>query len=300
MRRLILLTLLAALLALWLTRPRLDGAEVLAGLIADVSHGELVFDASGCASCHMVQNAAPNAAPNAQDEARLVLAGGQSFASPFGSFIAPNISPDPVHGIGGWSALDLYNAMHNGTSPTGQHYYPAFPYGSYRRATAQDIVDLHAYLMTLPHSAQPSSPHELAFPFNIRAGNGLWKFLYLNDDWVLQGELDAETKRGRYLVEALGHCGECHTPRNLLGGLKRDYWLAGGPDPSGKGSFPNITPAKLDWSEVDLAFYLATGFTPDFDVAGGHMALVISNLARLPESDRTAIVRYLKQVPAQP
>ncbi len=282
---------LAGFAAFWLlTWPDRLPDDALAGLTGDVARGERVFLAGGCASCH--------AAPNAKDEARLVLAGGQRFPSAFGTFLAPNISPDPTHGIGTWSAMDLANAMLRGVSPEGAHYYPAFPYTSYTHVTAQDVTDLHAYLATLPATNTPSQPHEISFPFTIRRGLGLWKHLYATDDWVLTGDLTPEQTRGRYLVEGPGHCGECHTARDLFGGLQRDAWLTGAPTPDGKGKIPGISPAQLDWSESDIAYYLETGFTPDFDAAGGHMASVILNTAQLPASDRAAIAAYLKALPA--
>jgi mono/diheme cytochrome c family protein len=274
----------------FVTRPSTLDAEALAGLTPDPVHGEQVFWAGGCASCH--------ASIDAKDDAKLLLGGGQRIISDFGTFLVPNISPDPDQGIGGWSALDLANAMTRGVSPRGQHYYPAFPYPSYIRADLQDVVDLHAYLQTLPKVATPSAPHEVGFPFNVRRILGGWKFLYLNRDWVVAGDLTPEETRGRYLAEALGHCGECHTPRNALGGPDRARWLAGGPVPGGKGKFPNITPAKLEWSEDEIAEYLKSGFTPEFDSAGGHMALVVENFARLTPEDRAAVAAYLKRVPA--
>lgn len=270
------------------TRPARLDAGVLAGREPDLANGEAVFWAAGCASCH--------AAPEATGVAKLVLAGGQRFPSPFGTFIAPNISTDPASGIGGWTALDLANAMMRGVSPEGAHYFPVFPYASYAKADPQDIVDLHAYLATLPADATPSKPHEVGLPFSIRRSLGGWKLLFLDNSWVLVGDLSAEEARGRYLVEALGHCGECHTPRNALGAMQRDRWLAGGPVPAGKGRFPNITPGKLDWSVGDIVEYLTSGFTPEFDSAGGHMALVVENTARLPQEDRLAIAAYLKRV----
>ncbi len=289
--RLILLFVLVSALGLWITRPRQDGPEVLAGLTPDVTHGEWVFDAAGCASCHM--------APQAQgDKARLGLTGGQSFASAFGTFTAPNISSDPTAGIGNWTALDLWNALHNGTSPEGQHYYPVLPYGTYTHMTPQDVVDLRAYLAALPADPTPSGAHDIPFPFNIRAAIGGWKRLYLRSGWVLQGDLGPELERGRYLVEALGHCAECHTPRTALGGLKTgSAWLTGAPNPDGRGQFPDLTPPKLSWSKDDLVEYFTSGFTPEFDSAGGHMAYVVENLSRLPESDRAAIAAYVKQLP---
>jgi mono/diheme cytochrome c family protein len=114
------------------------------------------------------------------------------------------------------------------------------------------------------------------------------------------GNLTPTEARGRYIAEALAHCGECHTPRNGLGGLDRARWLAGAPNPSGQGNIPNITPGKLTWSEAEILEYLTTGFTPAYDVVGGHMAHVVENMAKLPASDRQAVAAYLKRVPAVP
>lgn len=271
------------------TEPRSLPDDRFAGITGDATRGEAVFHAAGCASCHM--------APGAKGEAERVLAGGQRFASPFGTFLAPNISPDPTHGIGGWSLMDFGNAVMAGVSPTGQHYFPAFPYAAYGKAEAQDIADLKAYLDGLPPSATPSQPHEVPFPFNIRRSLGGWKMLFVSDDWGVTGDLTEAETRGRYLAEALAHCGECHTPRNALGGLDRGRWLAGAPNPDGRGRTPNITPAALDWTEADIVAYLTTGFTPEYDSVGGHMAHVVDNFARLPEADRQAVAAYLKRVP---
>jgi mono/diheme cytochrome c family protein len=277
--------------AVWyLARPApLDESDV-AGLTGDPVHGEQVFWAAGCASCHM--------AAGAKGEAQLVLSGGQRFASDFGTFLAPNISQDKTHGIGGWTLLDLASAITRGVSPEGEHYYPALPYASYAKMQMQDVADLYAYLQTLPADPTPSLPHELGFPFNIRASIGGWKLLFLTDDWSIAGNLTPTADRGRYIAEALAHCGECHTPRNLLGGMDKARWLAGAPNPSGEGRIPNITPAKLAWTVPDIVQYLTTGFTPEYDSVGGHMAHVVENMARLPETDRQAVAEYLKIVPA--
>lgn len=281
---------LAAAGGWWLTAPQPVDAARLAGLPADAGRGEAVFHAAGCASCHM--------APGAQGDARLVLAGGQRFETPFGTFIAPNISSDPTHGIGGWGVQALADAVMAGVSPEGAHYYPAFPWNSYAGMAPQDMVDLHAYMATLPADATPSQPHDMAFPFTIRRGIGLWKLAFASQGPVLDlPDLTAAEARGRYLAEVLGHCGECHTPRDALTGAPdAARWLGGGPDASGKGRVPNITPGALDWTEGEIAEYLTSGFTPDYDSAGGHMALVVSNFARLPESDRLAVAAYLKRV----
>ncbi|MCZ8154146.1 MAG: c-type cytochrome [Rhodobacteraceae bacterium] len=272
----------------WLiTAPDPLPAAAFDGLTGDPVRGELVFTAAGCASCH--------AAPGATGEAELVLAGGQRFPSEFGTFLAPNISPSEA-GIGRWSVADLGNALMRGVSPDGAHYYPALPYASYAKMQPQDVADIHAYMQSLPPSDVASQPHEMGFPFNIRRSVGVWKALFLNTDWVLTGDLTPEETRGREIVEALAHCGECHTPRNALGGMDTARWLAGAPNPSGEGTIPNITPAKLTWSTGEIVTYLTTGFTPEFDSAGGHMAHVVTNMAALPDTDRQAVAAYLKKV----
>lgn len=275
---------------LWfLARPATLPPAAVAGLTGDATRGEQVFWAAGCASCHM--------AAGAKGEAQLVLSGGQRFPSDFGTFLAPNISQDPERGIGGWSLHDLANALTRGVSPEGEHYYPALPYASYARMQLQDVADLHAFLVTLPADATPSQPHELAFPFSLRQTIGVWKLLYLGGDWAVPGSLTPTAERGRYIAEAMAHCGECHTPRTLLGGMDTARWLGGAPNPSGEGRIPNITPGKLGWTAPDIVQYLTTGFTPEFDSVGGHMAHVVENMARLPESDRQAVAEYLLAVP---
>ncbi len=263
-----------------------------AGLTGDTAHGEQVFWASGCASCH--------AAPGAKGDATLVLAGGEKFASPFGTFLAPNISTDTDQGIGGWSLDDFVHAVQDGIRPDGAHEFPAMPFVAYARMAPQDVVDLKAYMDTLPASATPSLPHSVGFPFNIRRSLGGWKFLFAGGGYVIDGDLTPEVQRGRYIAEAMAHCGECHTPRNPLGGLSTAKWLGGAAMPDGKGRVPNITPGKLTWSRDDVFAYLTTGFTPEFDVVGGAMAHVVDNMAHLPEADVWSIVAYLQTVPAVP
>ncbi|MCL4187281.1 MAG: cytochrome c [Rhodobacteraceae bacterium] len=289
---LVTLAMVAAVAGYVLALPRPLPAAAFAGLSGDAERGGRLFHAGGCAGCH--------AAPGAEGEARLVLAGGREFATPFGRFLAPNISPDPAQGIGGWGLAEFGNALLRGVAPDGSHYYPAFPYTTYARMTLQDVADLKAYIDGLPASAVPSRPHVLGFPFSIRLGLGVWKRLYLDPSFVVEGPLSEAEARGRYLAEALAHCGECHTPRDALGGPDRGRWLAGGPNPSGEGRIPDITPARLRWSEGEIAAYLETGFTPEFDTAGGQMAEVVKSLALLPAGDRAAIAAYLKRVPSAP
>jgi mono/diheme cytochrome c family protein len=290
MRWLVVLGLVAAGGLYVMARPKPLAAAAVSNLTGDAAKGELVFWAAGCASCHMAEKA--------EGAAELVLSGGQRFPSAYGTFIAPNISQDPEHGIGNWSMLDLANAITRGVSPEGEHYYPALPYASYAKMQMQDVADLYAFMKTLPADPTPSQPHELGFPFNIRETIGAWKLLFLKGDWVLPGNLTPTAARGRYIAEAMAHCGECHTPRNMLGGLDTARWLGGAPNPSGDGRIPNITPAKLAWTAADIVQYLTTGFTPEYDSVGGHMAHVVENMARLPESDRQAVAEYLLAVPS--
>lgn len=271
--------------AWFLTRSEHITQADVAGMVGDAQAGEAVFWAAGCASCH--------AAEDAVDEQRLILAGGQAFASDFGTFYAPNISSDVVMGLGDWTLPEFLTALQNGISPEGQHYYPAFPYTAYRLAERQDLVDLFAFIQTLPASDIPSLPHDVGFPFNIRRTVGLWNLLNLHDDFSITGDLSEEEVRGRYLAEALSHCGECHSPRNAIGALNRARWLEGAPNPTGRGTIPDLTPDNLGWSEDEIAAYLNDGFTPEFETAGGHMRSVIQNLAHLPATDREAIASYL-------
>jgi mono/diheme cytochrome c family protein len=290
LRWLVVLGLVAAGGVYFLARPKPLEAGALADLTGDATRGELVFWATGCASCHMAEKA--------EGAAQLVLSGGQRFPSDFGTFVAPNISQDPEQGIGNWTLVDLANAITRGVSPEGEHYYPALPYASYAKMEKQDVADLYAFLKTLPADPTPSQPHELGFPFNIRDSIGVWKLMFLSDDWALPGNLTPTAARGRYIAEALAHCGECHAPRNMLGGMDIARWLGGAPNPSGDGRIPNITPGKLGWTDADIVQYLTTGFTPEYDSVGGHMVHVVENMARLPESDRQAVAEYLLAVPS--
>ncbi|MFI0847693.1 c-type cytochrome [Mesorhizobium sp. IMUNJ 23232] len=276
---------------------RLDETTLAAMGPGDAVRGERIFWAGGCTSCH--------AKPGSEGDARLQLVGGLELKTPFGTFVAPNISQDPTDGIGGWTSADLANAMLKGVSPDGSHFYPAFPYASYARMKPSDVGDLYAYLKTLPAVPGKAADHKLGFPFNIRRGLGLWKLLYLSDRPVVafsEGTPD-NVLAGRYLVEGPGHCGECHTPRDFIGGPKTGEWLAGAVAAEGKGKVPNITGGEGGiggWSEGEIAYFLETGFTPDFDSVGGSMTEVQKNMAKLTPEDRSAIAAYLKSVPPHP
>ena len=252
--------------------------EVLAG---DPIEGLYIFRAAGCATCHV----------SPQNPNQRILAGGQAFESEFGTFYAPNVSMSKTFGIGNWSVSDFANALREGVSPKNEHYYPAFPYTSYRLISDQDLVDLWSFWKTLPAVETASLPHDIPWPLSVRSSLAFWKLINFKTDWV-KTEVD---ERGRYLVEALGHCAECHTPRNVLGGLKRNSWMAGTTAENGKVLIPGISPEHLNWTENEIVEYLATGFTPEFDVAGGKMAKVIENTSKFWRHDLKAIARYLRQ-----
>ena len=285
-----------AVIILWfVTAPRPLQASSIPEHQPDLTNGERIFYAGGCTSCH--------AAPDAKGDDRLKLAGGLELKTDFGTFRVPNISPDRDTGIGGWSTLQFANAVLRGVSPAGAHLYPAFPYPSYARMRIEDVIDLKAFIDTLPPVSNRVPGHDLRFPFNIRRGVGVWKLLYLSDRPVLalSGASDA-VRRGQYLVEGPGHCGECHTSRDFMGGLKASLWLAGAHNPEGRGTIPNITsgPGGLTWSESDTVDAFKTGFKPDFDTFGSQMGDVQENLSHLPDSDLQAIAAYLKAIPPLP
>lgn len=286
-----------ALVAWWITEPRpLRGA--LPDHVANAPAGEQVFWAGGCASCH----ATPVDGKRAKGDDKLLLGGGLELDTPYGIFRAPNISPDEEDGIGNWTMIEFVNAMQRGIAPDKRHYYPSFPYASYAKMRTEDVMNLRAYLDTLPPVAGKIADHTLGFPWTLRRGIGAWKLRYLSAAPVVSvASSDATLERGRDLVEGAGHCGECHTPRDSLGGMIGSRWLGGAPNPEGRGRVPNITPGgenTADWSAADIAYYLESGFTPDYDTVGGSMVAVQENMAELTTADRDAIAAYLKSVPA--
>jgi len=281
---------LAGLVVFWIvTIPATVPASALAPRTPDLANGKEMFFAGGCTSCH--------ATPGAEDKTR--LGGGLGLPSPFGTFHVPNISPDPEDGIGRWSEADFVTAMLKGTSPDGRHYFPAFPYPSYQRMRVEDVRDLFAHLKTLPPVKGRVRDHDVPFPFNVRRSLGGWKFLFLDGKPFTPDPARSEQwNRGAYLVNGPGHCAECHSPRNALGGIVASQRFAGGPDPEGKGFVPNITQKALgDYSDKDIAYLLETGNTPDGDSVGGAMAAVIRNTAQLSADDRAAMALYIKSLP---
>jgi mono/diheme cytochrome c family protein len=273
----------------WLTATPFVLAVTERAYAPDLANGQTTFNAGGCSSCHAV--------PDQPD--RLKLGGGLAIASPFGTFYAPNISPDPADGIGRWSEADFVRAVTQGISPAGTHYFPAFPYTSYAHAKVDDIRDLFAFLKTLEPVPGKVRGHDVPFPFDVRRNIGIWKWLFMDGKpFTPDPAHPPGWNRGAYLVNGLGHCAECHSPRNLLGGIVAAQRFAGGPNPEGEGWVPNITQKGLgDWSEKDIAYFLKTGELPEGDTASGLMTRVIKNSSQLSPEDRAAIAEYLKSLP---
>lgn len=256
-----------------------------------LARGELIFNIGGCTNCHTAEGGE-------------VLAGGAALVTPFGTFHPPNITPDPANGIGGWTQEQFNTAMREGRSPSGEPYYPAFPYTSYTRMTDEDLAALKAYLDTLPASAQARREHELSFPYSQRWGLIFWQWAFFTPGrFVPDAQKDAAWNRGAYLALGPGHCVECHTPRDTFGALDMDRAFAGGDLGGPNGKVPDITgsPDGIgDWSEGDLGTALSLGMLPDGDFLGGEMGKVVSNgTSKLPPEDLAALVTFLRSLPAR-
>jgi len=251
-----------------------------------------LFNASGCAGCHT----------DVKNKGRL-LAGGRALDTPFGRYFGPNITPDKTYGIGRWGKKDFIRALRKGVSPEGHHYFPVFPYTSFTKMTDRDILDLRAYIFSLEPIAKPNIPHQINFPFMFRKLIYIWKILFFDEGTfkLKSGETD-EWNRGAYLTEALVHCGECHTPRNLLGAADRSKTMAGTSEGPNGDSVPNITPDLKtgigNWSQKEVVEVLKLGILPDGDFVGGAMTEVTDNTANLTDSDLHAIAKYLSSLPA--
>ena len=280
-----------ALAAGWVLSAPAVPQIALAAYNPDLANGRTMFLIGGCASCHAV--------PKQEDATR--LGGGLALPTAFGTFYVPNISSDAKDGIGGWSEAQFIAAMRHGVSPSGQHLYPAFPYTSYHAMRTEDLRDLFAYLKTLPAISGAARDHALTFPFSIRRSVGLWKRLFLDDaQFKPDPAQSAQWNRGAYLVNAPGHCAECHSPRNLLGGIVAGRRFTGGQSPTGQGGVPDITQNKLrDWKVEDFVEVLDSGMTPDADRVGGAMVEVVANTRQLSAADRQAIAVYLKSLRAK-
>jgi len=276
----------AALAGLLLT------SQVLAGQTA-VERGAYLLHAGGCISCH-----------TAEGEGAKPLAGGHALVTAFGTFFTPNITPDKASGIGTWSDEDFLRAMQEGLRPDGAHYYPAFPYTAYSGMNRDDVLAIKAYLFSLDPVMQQNREHDLPWYLFSRMLAGAWKFVFFTPErFAPDANGSTNWNRGAYLVRHLGHCGECHTPRNILGAPIVDLELSGNPDgPDGK-KVPNITPNKETgigkWSADEIIFFLEIGMLPDGDFVGESMSPVIDdNTGHLTPDDRQAIAEYLQTLPA--
>jgi mono/diheme cytochrome c family protein len=256
-----------------------------------VERGEYIFQATGGCGCHT--DYANNGA---------LLAGGRAIETPFGTIYGTNITPDPETGIGGWSDEDFLRAMTEGIGPDGTMFYPVFPFTAFTRMTREDVLDLKAYLFSVPPVRQENKPPELGFPFNVRAGLTAWRLLNFDaGTFEPLAEQSAEWNRGAYITNALAHCGECHTPRGATGALNEEMHYAGSKEgPEGELA-PNITPDEKtgigSWSVADISWFLQTGFEPGGDDAQGLMRQVIDHgYQYLEASDLQAIAIYLKSL----
>jgi mono/diheme cytochrome c family protein len=257
----------------------------------DAGRGAYLAKAGGCVGCHTEKR-----------KGAVPFAGGRALKTPFGTFYGPNITPHRDAGIGRWSEEDFQRALRLGVGPDGRHFFPAFPFPSFTRITDDDARDLWAYLTSLAPSARPNRPHELWFPSGWRLLAKVWQELFFDAGaFVPRPALTAQQNRGAYLVDALGHCGECHTPRNLFGARDRDRYLAGAKLAEGGGA-PNLTPTRLKkWDDAELKDFLSSGLTPDGDVVGETMGEVIRNTTgQLTPQDLAAVVAYLRTVPPLP
>lgn len=251
-------------------------------------NGQYIASASGCFNCHTEDKS--NASP---------YAGGRPLGTPFGIFRTPNITPHATTGIGKWSFDDFKRAMRRGERPDGASYYPSFPYPSYAGMSDTDLADLWAFLRMVPPANQSNSDHSLKFPFGWRPLIYVWKLLFFKPGGtVVASPANNVLARGEYLVRVLGHCGECHTPRNFLGVPKSSQYLGGGEIEEGK--VPNITPYRLkQWSDENLRTFLRTGVTPEGDTTSDAMNEVVVNAtSKLSQDDLTAMIAFLRSVPS--
>lgn len=260
-------------------------------LASSAERGRYILAAAGCVACHT------------DPEGGEFLAGGRAFSTPFGTFFSPNITPNRDQGIGLWTEEAFLEALREGSGPD-KHYFPVFPFTSYTQMREADVRDLWAYLKTVPAIAKPNRSHELPWYLVRPIAARVWKWFFFNaDTFQPDPNQSQEWNRGAYLVRALGHCGECHTPRTPWGSLKEDQALSGNPEGPEGDPVPNLTPDRETglgrWSVADIAWYLETGGTPDGDYAGSVMAEVIDEgTSRLTSEDRRSIATYLKTLPA--
>lgn len=256
---------------------------------AAIERGALLARAGNCMGCHTERGSQP-------------YAGGRAIVTPFGEVFASNITPDPETGIGRWSANDFWRALHHGQSRDGRLLYPAFPYTEYTKVTREDADALFAYLLTVPPATQTNRAHRLAFPYNQQPVLALWRALYFRPgEYQRDATHSDEWNRGAYLVQGLGHCAACHTPRNALGGSITARPLAGGVIPALNWHAPALTgdsDALGAWSTTEIVALLGTGVSARGSTFGPMAEVVASSLQHLPTQDLQAMAVYLKSLPA--
>ena len=253
-----------------------------------LARGRYLAVAADCEACHTAEGGKP-------------FAGSRPFDTEFGTLYSPNITPDPETGIGSWSDADFLRAMHEGIGKEGEHLYPAFPYASYTYLTDEDVLAIKAYLFSLPAEKNVAPEHTLRSPYNHRGLMAIWSKLYNpNTRFEPVAEQTPSWNRGAYLAEALGHCGECHTPRTMLQALDNRRKFSGGMAEGWRAY--NLSSDQDSgigtWSPKDLEEYLKTGHSNDRGSAFGPMAQAVHlSFQKLTASDVSAIVEYVRSVP---
>ena len=268
----------------------------LAASPAELARGKYVFGATGGCGCHTVPKEAANA-------------GGRKFDGPFGTVYSSNITPDPRTGIGAWTDEQIITAIRLGRRPNGERIVPIHPYTSFNGMAEEDLRALVAFLRTVPPVDRPNTPRKITVPMFEGVFLPAWLMAFAAKETPPPAAPASGVARGEYLVRAVAHCGECHTPRSALTmAVDNSRFLAGNPKktgPQGQAT-PNITPDKAtgiaDWTEEQIATYLGTGNRPDGDVAGGLMEEAIhgtlAGFKDMTKADLAAIARYLKSIPA--
>jgi mono/diheme cytochrome c family protein len=278
----------ALLLASWSLGTVADAQQAQVPQQTQLQRGEYLARAGDCTSCHTATGGAP-------------YAGGYRLNTPFGYMLSSNITPDPDTGIGRWSFDDFYRAMHDGVNRAGQYMYPAMPYDFYSKVTREDIAAIFAYLLTVKPVRNEVDVNHMDFPFNQRSTMVVWRELYFKEGALKPDPAkSASWNRGAYLVEGLGHCSGCHSPRNVIGGIEKskdfagaviDGWFA--PDLT-----TDIVTGLGTWTVDEIAAYLKTGVIKGKTTAFGPMAEVVQNsLSHLTDADLRAMAEYLKSIP---
>ncbi|WP_421694372.1 c-type cytochrome [Aestuariivirga sp.] len=280
-----------AALAWGMSTPHPLAEAALPAHVADAANGKILFNAAGCLSCH-------KPGPDLKGVDASLPAGGAPFKTPVGVFYPPNLTPDPETGIGTWTDIQFVNAVQHGISPEGENLIPAFPYTSYARMKTEDVLDIRAYLASLPPVSAPEKEAEVPAAWLVRRGVGLWKHLGLDTaQWTPDPTQSASWNRGSYLANGPGHCNECHTPRSSLMVADMSRQFAGGPHPGGEGKVPSLRGliARGKYKDAaDLASAFQNGEMMGYeDMSSGGMGEVQTNLSKLPDADVQALAEYI-------